>query len=111
MYNLDVVLSVGYRTNSLRAIEFRKWATKVLRQHIISGYTINRAMISFHYDEFMKAVGDIKALLSAACLKIDKLQAYETRKSFLANVDTKNPLDHVRFVPCHFFTRRFRTRA
>jgi hypothetical protein len=65
-YNLDVVLSVGYRTNSKRAVEFRKWATNVLRQHITLGYTINPSMISSHYDEFMKAVGDIKALLPAS---------------------------------------------
>ena len=63
MYNLDVVLSVGYRTNSNKAIEFRKWATKTLRQHITHGYTINRSSIVVHYAEFMKAVGDIKALL------------------------------------------------
>ncbi|MEK7665620.1 MAG: RhuM family protein [Patescibacteria group bacterium] len=62
-YSLDIILAVGYRANSTRAIEFRKWATKVLRQHITLGYTINRAVISSHYEEFMKAVGDIKALL------------------------------------------------
>lgn len=63
MYNLDVVLSVGYRTNSKKAIQFRKWATKTLRQHITQGYTINRSAIAVHYDEFMHAVQDIKALL------------------------------------------------
>ena len=44
-YSLDVILSVGYRTNSVRAIEFRKWATKTLKQHITKGYTINPALI------------------------------------------------------------------
>ncbi len=62
-YSLDVILSVGYRTNSKRAVEFRKWATSVLRQHITLGYTINRSMVAAHYDEFIKAVADIKALL------------------------------------------------
>jgi hypothetical protein len=62
-YNLDVILAVGYRTNSKRAIEFRKWATKTLREHIMKGYTINRAQIGKNYDAFMKAVGDIQALL------------------------------------------------
>ncbi len=62
-YSLDIILAVGYRANSIKAIEFRQWATKVLRQHITYGYTINRTMISAHYDEFMKAVGDIKSLL------------------------------------------------
>lgn len=62
-YNLDVILSVGYRTNSKLAIEFRKWATKTLREHITKGYTINRKQIAKNYDAFMKSVGDIQALL------------------------------------------------
>ena len=40
-YNLDMIISVGYRVNSKRATQFRIWATKVLREHIIKGYTIN----------------------------------------------------------------------
>src|SRR3989344_2987172 len=63
MYSLDVILGVGYRTNSKIAIEFRKWATKTLREHITKGYTINRKQIGKNYDAFMKAVGDIQTLL------------------------------------------------
>lgn len=62
-YNLDVILAVGYRTNSRRAIEFRKWATKTLREHITKGYTINRKQIAKNYEAFMKSVSDIQALL------------------------------------------------
>lgn len=62
-YNLDVILSVGYRTNSGKAIEFRQWATKTLREHITKGYTINRKRVAQNYDAFMKAVGDVQALL------------------------------------------------
>ncbi|MFH1838546.1 MAG: RhuM family protein [Candidatus Kuenenbacteria bacterium] len=40
-YSLDVILAVGYRINSSRAIHFRKWATKILKQYLISGYAIN----------------------------------------------------------------------
>lgn len=40
-YNLDVIISVGYRVKSLRGTQFRIWATKVLRNHILKGYTIN----------------------------------------------------------------------
>lgn len=64
-YNLDVALSVGYRANSARAIEFRQWATKTLRTHIVDGYTINRVRIGQNYDAFMKAVADVRALLPA----------------------------------------------
>ncbi len=41
IYNLDVIISVGYRVNSRQATEFRIWATKVLKEHLIKGYTIN----------------------------------------------------------------------
>jgi len=40
-YNLDVIISVGYRVNSLRATQFRQWATKTLKQHLIQGYSLN----------------------------------------------------------------------
>jgi len=40
-YNLDVVISVGYRVKSLRGTQFRIWATKTLKEHLIKGYTIN----------------------------------------------------------------------
>lgn len=40
-YSLDVILAVGYRANSSRAIHFRKWATKILKQYLIKGYAVN----------------------------------------------------------------------
>jgi hypothetical protein len=62
-FNLDVILSVGYRVNSKTATQFRIWATKTLRSHIVDGYTINRARIGKNYDAFMQAVADVRALL------------------------------------------------
>lgn len=41
MYNLDMILSVGYRVNSKRGIAFRRWANSVLKQYVIQGYAIN----------------------------------------------------------------------
>lgn len=41
-YNLDVIISVGYRVKSQRGTQFRQWATKVLREHLVQGYTINQ---------------------------------------------------------------------
>ena len=41
-YNLDAIISVGYRVNSIRATQFRQWATSVLRQYAICGYVIDR---------------------------------------------------------------------
>src|SRR3990167_4323268 len=62
-YSLDVILSIGYRTNSKVAIEFRKWATNTLRAYITKGYTLNRKKIAHNYDAFMKSVLDIQTLL------------------------------------------------
>jgi len=45
-YNLDIILAVGYRTNSVKAIKFRQWATKVLKEYIQDGFAINREKIT-----------------------------------------------------------------
>ncbi len=45
-YNLDVIISVGYRVKSQRGIEFRKWATKRLKEYLINGYSINTELLS-----------------------------------------------------------------
>jgi prophage maintenance system killer protein len=63
LYSLDVILSIGYRTNSKIAIEFRKWATKTLRTHITQGFTINPAQIANKREEFLEAVAHVRALL------------------------------------------------
>jgi len=42
LYNLDVIISVGYRVKSARGVLFRKWATQTLKQHLVQGYTLNR---------------------------------------------------------------------
>ena len=45
-YNLDVIISVGYRVKSKRGVEFRKWANSVLKQYILQGYAVNNNRIS-----------------------------------------------------------------
>lgn len=45
-YNLDAIISVGYRVNSKRGVRFRQWATSVLRDHLIKGYTINERRLA-----------------------------------------------------------------
>lgn len=63
LYSLDVILGVGYRTNSKVAIEFRKWATQTLKQHITKGYSINKKVLAQNYDEFLKAIETVKTLI------------------------------------------------
>ena len=62
-YNLDMMISIGYRVSSKKATEFRIWATKILKQHIVKGYTINKKTVANNYQQFIKAVDDIKKML------------------------------------------------
>jgi len=62
-YSLDIILAVGYRTNSAKAIEFRKWATKILKQHITKGYTLNKKVLRKKQKEAEKVLKDLQALL------------------------------------------------
>ncbi len=45
-YNLDTIISVGYRVNSKRAVRFRQWATRTLREHLVRGYTLNERRLA-----------------------------------------------------------------
>lgn len=63
LYSLDIILALGYRVNSAKAIIFRIWATKTLKQHLLEGYTINKKRIASNYDQFMAAVAGIQELL------------------------------------------------
>jgi prophage maintenance system killer protein len=62
-FNLDVIISVGYRVNSKQATQFRQWATKTLRQYIVEGYAINKQRIAKNYGQFLEAVESVKRLL------------------------------------------------
>ena len=63
LYSLDVILAVGYRTNSKVAIDFRKWATKTLKSYISQGFVVNKKQISKNYSQFLEAIKNIKTLL------------------------------------------------
>jgi len=80
-YSLDIILAIGYRTNSVKAIRFRKWATSVLRKHLVVGYTINCSRIAKNYDEFLKAVEQVKKVLPDGGV-VDAKNALELIKMF-----------------------------
>lgn len=81
LYSLDVILAVGYRANSGRAIQFRQWATRTLRSHIVGGYTINKTRIAKNYGIFLKAVEEVKKLLPSGGV-VDAASAMELVKMF-----------------------------
>ena len=64
-YNLDLVLSVGYRVNSKKATSFRQWATKTLHTYVMDGFAIDKRRVAKQYDQFAKAVESVKRLLPA----------------------------------------------
>ncbi|WP_286715880.1 virulence protein RhuM/Fic/DOC family protein [Marinobacter sp. tcs-11] len=55
-YNLDMIISVGYRVKSQRGVQFRKWATQVLKDHLVEGYTLNQRRLAERGIEFEQAV-------------------------------------------------------
>ncbi len=55
-FNLDVIISIGYRVKSKQGIQFRQWATNILQQHLILGYTINQKRLSDLNIEFEQAL-------------------------------------------------------
>lgn len=65
LYSLDVIISVGYRVKSLRGTQFRRWATKVLREHLLRGYSLNKRLdkveekLSEHGKHIEKLQGNI----------------------------------------------------
>ncbi|MBU4320618.1 MAG: type II toxin-antitoxin system death-on-curing family toxin [Nitrospinae bacterium] len=62
-YNLDIIISVGYRVNSKRATQFRIWATKVLRDHIVKGFTLNEKRLTEQQHSKLKELERAVALL------------------------------------------------
>lgn len=55
-YNLDVIISVGYRVKSKRGVDFRKWANKVLKEYLVKGYAINNKVAMQKYVELSQLV-------------------------------------------------------
>lgn len=69
-YNLDAIISVGYRVNSKNATAFRKWATQTLRAYITDGYAINPARIEHNQSQFIRALEDMKLLSRFSSLRV-----------------------------------------
>ncbi|MBU0631108.1 virulence RhuM family protein [bacterium] len=68
-YNLDVIISVGYRVKSQKGVRFRQWATSVLKRYIVDGYAINAQKIT--HERFKELENDLLSLKS----KVDKLSS------------------------------------
>jgi hypothetical protein len=58
LYNLDMIISVGYRVNSKRGTQFRIWATRVLREHILRGYSVNERRLK-ELNQAIRLIADV----------------------------------------------------
>lgn len=74
-YNLDAIISVGYRVNSSRATQFRIWATQTLKQHLVQGYTLNERRLQERGVEFEQAITLLSRTLANQQLVNDAGQA------------------------------------
>jgi death-on-curing family protein len=61
-YNLDVIISVGYRVKSQRGVQFRQWATQRLKDYLVKGYAINQKRIEENKTQFLQTLEDLKLL-------------------------------------------------
>lgn len=61
-YNLDMILSVGYRVNSKRGTQFRMWANRILKDHLVQGYTLNQKRLQEHKEQILQLQGAIQLL-------------------------------------------------
>lgn len=99
-YNLDVIISVGYRVKSQRGVQFRQWATKVLKQHLVKGYTINQKRLQERGVEFEQAISLLSQTLSnrelineKGQLVIDVISEYARSWSLLQMYDEQSLAD------------------
>ena len=101
-YNLDMIISVGYRVHSYRGVQFRQWATTVLKEYIKKGFVLNDELLKNagrgnYFDELLARIRDIRSsekifyrkVLEIYALSIDYDPRVEITKQFFATVQNK----------------------
>ena len=101
-YNLDMIISIGYRVHSYRGVQFRIWATKVLKEYIVKGFAMNddllkRAGGGNYFDELLARIRDIRSsekvfyrkVLEIYALSIDYDPRVEMTQKFFKTVQNK----------------------
>jgi len=100
-YNLDVIISVGYRVNSARATQFRIWATKILKEYIIKGFAMDDERLkdpsrNQYFDELLARIRDIRASEKLFYQKIKDI--YTTAIDYEANKNTEQAREFFKIV-------------
>ena len=86
IYNLDVIIAVGYRVHSPRGVEFRRWATRVLKEYIVRGYALNR--------ERLKQLGQAVEVMKRVSNSLDTEQVLDVVKTYSSALDLLDGYDH-----------------
>ena len=89
IYNLDMILSVGYRVNSKKGIVFRKWANKVLKDYLIKGYAVNEKRL-----ETLNKTIEIQSKIIASALELDDDEVYKVIDKYTRALDLLDNYDH-----------------
>ena len=99
-FNLDMIISVGYRVNSKRGIKFRQWANKVLKQYLVKGYTVNERIRKEQIGELRQLVGMLgRTIQSQPLLSNDETNAlFEVVTDYTYALDTLDNYDYERLT-------------
>ena len=85
-YNLDVIISVGYRVKSKRGVEFRKWANSVLKQYILQGYAVNHNRIA--------QLGEVIKIMKRTQNELDSQQVLNVIQKYSKALELLDSYDH-----------------
>ena len=98
MYNLDMIISVGYRVNTKRGIKFRQWANKVLKQYLIKGYAVNERIRKEQIGELRQLVGMLgRTIQNQPLISTDETNAlFEVVTDYTYALDTLDNYDYER---------------
>ena len=89
IYNLDMIISVGYRVKSKRGIIFRKWANKILKEYLIQGYSVNEKRINY-----LNKTIEIQNKILASSLNIDEASLVNVVNEYTKALDLLDDYDH-----------------
>lgn len=98
-YNLDMIISVGYRVNSKRGTQFRIWATNVLKKHLLDGYTINEKRlktVGHKYQELQKSLRLLGNVVHLENISNDTKGLIQVITEYSRAIDILNDYDHQR---------------
>ena len=96
-YNLDMIISIGYRVNSVKATSFRRWSSEVLKHYMLKGYAINHhTAIEQKYEDLKRAVGLLENVFSNSRFlsSSQTTELFEVVRDYTFALDTLDAYDH-----------------